>query len=199
MQLRHLNVSGNKIGDEGARVLASAPWRLSHLRAISIGLTSDGARELARSPALAGLISLDLSHNTELGPTGAAALFENPVWRDLRGLSLGSKRTDAKVLDAVATTRGLNGLHSLHLGFCPFGDAGLSALAKWPGLASVRLLDLSYCGIGRAGAEALLASPLRPGANLQLYGNFKIPQSTIERLRKKHGDAVWWSPCNADS
>lgn len=72
-RLRHLNLNGWPLGDDGARALASNPTlgSLTRLLVSGCGIGEKGLGALVRSKRLQGLIELDVSNNTL---TTAAAL-----------------------------------------------------------------------------------------------------------------------------
>jgi Ran GTPase-activating protein (RanGAP) involved in mRNA processing and transport len=72
-----VDLTGNRIGDEGARVLAQSPHtgHLTHLYLDNTGMTDVGARALADSPHLGALEYLSLGDN-ELTEAGVAYLLE---------------------------------------------------------------------------------------------------------------------------
>lgn len=79
--LTNLDLSGNPLGDEGARILAasSRAGQLTHLELERTGLTDRGALALARSPHLGALEYLSLDGN-DLTDAGVAAAREAASW-----------------------------------------------------------------------------------------------------------------------
>ncbi|MGV9312386.1 hypothetical protein ACWDR0_09320 [Streptomyces sp. NPDC003691] len=86
--LEELQLSGGRLGPEGAAGLTAAPFR--RLRVLGLrhcGIGDEGARVLARTPALATLRRLTLDENG-IGDAGALALAESPYLAGLEGLGL---------------------------------------------------------------------------------------------------------------
>jgi uncharacterized protein (TIGR02996 family) len=88
-----LDLSGNRLGPQGARALAESPQvaQLRTLRLRGNRLGVEGVRSLANSPHLARLTNLDLTANL-LGDAGAAVLAESPYLRHLQTLYVGRNR-----------------------------------------------------------------------------------------------------------
>ena len=127
---------------------------LRHLALAGNALSGGGLWELAESPLLGSLDTLDLSRN---------GLF----WRDLRGLTraVRSMGLDALILDGntiedegvpfLVGWGALRDLRHLSLARNRITDQGAHQLAEAPWLASLERLDLSENFIGDAGAQAL--------------------------------------------
>jgi uncharacterized protein (TIGR02996 family) len=136
--LEALDLGFNGLDDSGASALASS-GTLSNLTTLALNdndhITSDGLRQIAESPFLAGLTALDVSGN-DIGESG---------------------------LTAVVTSRAMARLHTFRLNNNPIGDAGAAVLARSPLLARMLKadpkLELRATGIGPAGAAALAACP----------------------------------------
>jgi uncharacterized protein (TIGR02996 family) len=94
--LTTLRLGDNAVGDMGALALAHSP----HLRALAALVLRDnaigdgGAWELARSPFLTRLTALDLAGN-EVGPAGVAALKASPRLTGLTDLNVANQRAPA--------------------------------------------------------------------------------------------------------
>lgn len=100
-RLRHLELQFNAIADEGAAVLASAG--LTYLRRLDLSknrIGPTGTRLLAASPELAGLTHLDLESNP-IGDRGAAALVASPHLGQLVRLTLGSSNVGVAGREAL--------------------------------------------------------------------------------------------------
>jgi internalin A len=138
-----LNLSGNRISDDGARALAA----LTGLTSLDLrlnGIGADGARALA---ALTGLTSLDLRLN-RIGADGARALAA------LTGLTSLDLRQNEISDDGARALAALTNLTSLYLSGNGISADGARALAALTGLTS---LDLSFNEISADGAWALAA------------------------------------------
>jgi uncharacterized protein (TIGR02996 family) len=110
-----LNLSGNPIGDAGARALAETPL-LAGLATLSLDCTRIGHRgveALAASPHLAGLTTLHLASNWIRDP-GLIALAGSPHLRRLTTLTIGDHISD-KGLRALAASPFLDRLCELQI------------------------------------------------------------------------------------
>lgn len=127
--LRHLDLSDNAIGLEGARALAGSAG-LSGLRELWLWQCGIGGQELE-------------------------ALFRDPVWTQLEALSLSSNAVQGAMVDVLGACA--SSLRWLDLENNPLGDRGLAGLAmhRWPAL---EVLELCNVGAGQRGWEALASS-----------------------------------------
>ena len=153
--LTSLYLNDNQIGDEGARVLAS----LSGLTSLDLNhnqIGAEGARVLA---SLSGLTSLDLRYN-QIGAEGARALSS------LSGLTLLDIRNNRIGDEGARALASLSGLTSLHLNHNQIGAEGARVLSSMSSLTS---LDLDGNQIGDEGARAL--SSLSGLTSLRLNDN----------------------------
>lgn len=90
-----LNLEDNRLGDEGAAWLASAPWgALVHLNLSCNEIADAGARALAKAPGLTSLETLNLWCN-EVGEEGQRALGAR--WGALSWLQLADNAPDGPV------------------------------------------------------------------------------------------------------
>jgi uncharacterized protein (TIGR02996 family) len=86
--LTSLDLTGNPIGTEGAVALAGTAWeRLSRLDLWTCGIDNHGVVALAGSPALSGLVHLDLRDNP-IGVDAVRAIARSPHLGGLRHLAL---------------------------------------------------------------------------------------------------------------
>jgi internalin A len=138
-----LDLSDNRIGDEGARALA-ALTSLTSLTLHNTRIGDDGARALA---ALTNLASLNLSYN-RIGEEGARALA---ALTNLTTLNLQQNQIGDEGARALAA---LTNLTTLNLRDNQIGGEGARALAALTKLTS---LDLLYNQIGGEGTRALAA------------------------------------------
>ena len=186
-KLQSLSLSGETIGDAGARMVGAAIEGSTVLRSLAmsnVGLGAGGARVLAPSLAsCSALTSLDLSHNRRVGAQGAAAIAlafvpqarghgsDEHFGSEGVGRSAGGGSKGA----AGAGTGGGQNLTSLSLSHCNVRDGGARALAALLSADTVPLveLDLGSCGVCDAGAKAL-AQAMRATSThrvLRLGGN----------------------------
>jgi uncharacterized protein (TIGR02996 family) len=151
-RLRHLEVSGNPLGDDGLALLASSPV-LAGLEGLifrSNGLDESesvharGMASLATSPTLTSVRVLDLAgHNP--GGAGLVSLAESPVVVGMQRLGLAAKgyKTDEREW-ATAFFRALRDrpIRSLTLSgqFTHPTDAAVAA--RWDGLKRGSFLDI---------------------------------------------------------
>jgi uncharacterized protein (TIGR02996 family) len=156
--LRRLDLYHNKIEPAGAAALARGQFpSLFELRLPDNLLGAEGARALAGSTGLAGLLSLSLSRNN-LGPEGAHALASSSRLDGLRFLHLGSNKIGSAGARALADWSVLAGLLALDLSNNEIDNEGIRALAASPHLANLRELNLSWNKLDAEGVLALAAS-----------------------------------------
>jgi uncharacterized protein (TIGR02996 family) len=167
-----LDLSGNALGTQGARLLA-ASTRLAGLTELDLSgneIGNRGAEALAESPYLAHLGVLRLAANG-LGVVGLRALLASPHLSRLHTLELGGNRLgDAGAIELSHSPR-LGQLVRLGLRNNRLGDAGAAALADAPQTGRLWELDLSYNELTRDGAGAVALAPLcarRPGLAVRL-------------------------------
>ena len=161
-QMQQLRVHHNRLGDKGARWLATKFPALELLDVESAELRASGALTLLSSKQLPRLASLDISRNF-IGDDLAKAIdaVELPALRHLACLSNGLQ---APTASALARAR-LDELRSLDLSENPLRDDALIALAATAGLPKLDVLRLKATGVGVRGLTALAASAL--GARLR--------------------------------
>ena len=88
-QLQQLDISANKLKDEGVKVLASAPkWKVLKVLKLSQNMFGDdGAKAIGESTSLSGLTHLYAGRNY-LGNEGAQAIHESKTLTALKTLVL---------------------------------------------------------------------------------------------------------------
>jgi uncharacterized protein (TIGR02996 family) len=158
--LSSLDLSGNTLGEEAARVLAAGPLMgtLRRLWLAGCGLGVSGIRALASSPALTGLEYLDLSSNYSRA-AGVESLAASPFLTNLSTLVL-DWCADDKGVQALAESPFLKRLSCLGLRHTDLRDDGARALAASANLASLTVLDLGENHrLEVAGVIALANSP----------------------------------------
>jgi hypothetical protein len=160
--LRNLDLSGNRIGPDGAKELAvflKQHRTIDFLDLSGNGIGTDGAEALARALGKA-LRTLDLS-DSDLGDRGAMALI--PALRTSRSLLQLSLRNngivDIAVFNDLADFLSHDPkLEVLDLSENGLGDAGASAISSsLGGNNHLRHLILRKCKVGNAGAKTLAA------------------------------------------
>ena len=174
------------VGDGGVTRLARSPAirRVTRLDLNRCALTKGGARTLATDPAFAGLVTLNLADNQDIGNDGARALWASSTLGGLRGLDLHS--VGAPGLVRALRDPPLAGLARLRIGQNGIGDREAAALAEAPGLGRLTYLDLSGSDIGNDGARALAGSTtLVSLADLHLRFNRIGRSGAIALLRSR--------------
>lgn len=173
------NRAGPGIGDRGVAEIAVAA-SCAHLRGLGFrnnGVTSNGAKALARAVYLDALTELDLDGNAidvagiralaesglrltalrlyrcKVGVAGADAIAESTNLRGLHVLNLYATQIRAQGASAIA--RALPSLAWLDVGKVTIGDA-ITDIVKLPALAR---LEAYKCGIADDGAIAIASSP----------------------------------------
>jgi hypothetical protein len=164
---KHLKVEHEHVGDAVLRLVeAIQPGILEKLELIDVGLTDEGAAQLAQLPQLAQVTSLTLSCN-QLTAKGIEALLQSRYLKHIRQLDLGSRKYNPyysfvepqPVGDEGARILGkshlFGQLQTLHLANAAVGVDGVTALANVENTSKLRILDLSYNPIGFQGCQAL--------------------------------------------
>jgi Ran GTPase-activating protein (RanGAP) involved in mRNA processing and transport len=166
--LRKLDLYGNDLGEEGAKVVADAQSlsRLEALDLASCGLTAASAQYLARSKHLNGLQELSLysaghrvGQENRVGNEGVEALAASPFLKRLRELYLEDNQVSGRGVKALAGSPLLARLTGLDLSRNPIGTVGARVLASSPNAGGLKWLNLKSCAIDDAGAHALAKSP----------------------------------------
>lgn len=169
-----LELSGNTIGDDGVRLLASS--RIGQLRRLYLdrcAISDTGLVQLLAAPCAARLEELSLEDNP-IGRAGVEALAAVAPAR-LRRLNLNNTGVGPIGARILARSRLAASLHDLHLNATHLGDRGVCALAAAP-WQQLRVLSLNRNNIFQEGALALAdARPLRRLATLGLKDNLPGP------------------------
>jgi uncharacterized protein (TIGR02996 family) len=195
-QLISLNLGYNPIGETGAIALARSP-HLQHLERWNLSqtqITEAGFQALAASSTLSTLKELVLAGEGTFTPAAIRYLAESPYLGGLEEVNLSSPDLGAVGAQALARAR-WNRLHTLWLGKCGIGDAGLRALAESPLLGKVTRLWLTDNRIGDEGALALAKSPhVNNLKDLDLRGNRvskEVRQIVRDRFGKRNCRFTW--------
>jgi uncharacterized protein (TIGR02996 family) len=182
------------VGMPASAFLASAPvlFRMAPLRQLKLYGAAAVVEELAASPYLARVTTLDLENN-DLGDEEVQALAASPHLGPLTTLLLWSNRIGDDGARALARSPHLGRLSRLDLSNNLVSDAGIQALATAPLLARLALLDLTKNRISDDGGRALLASPhVGPHTRFDL-GKNPISEAVKEALRTRFaGRADVW-------
>jgi hypothetical protein len=162
-RLRHLDLSRNHLGAEGARRVVgvelpvlehldlSGHWGDSpHYARSDLQPVGDGGAIAVASAGLASLRTVRLSA-VGLGPEGLAALLPLPGLEDLD--------VAGNPIGEPLPLPGWGSLRTVNLADCGLGD---SAVAAFPSEASLVSLSLAYNNFSSDGARALAAWPVLP-------------------------------------
>ncbi len=183
-----------RLGPAGATALAAAPLRHLDLEGHAIG--DEGLEALAAGPALAGLEGLVLGHRRRgepppllIGDRGALAIAASPYLSRLVALELSGHQVGDLGVRLLADSPNVARLDTLDLWGNLVGDAGARALAGSPYLANLRRLNLVANQLTDAGGLALASWPrgARLG-RLNLYPGFSGPVD--QALRDRFGGDV---------
>ncbi len=195
--LASLDLSHNRIGTDGVRLLAASD-SLRGLRALELGMNQvddDGARALAHANWWGQLETLTLSHNqlgdkgvaalasvaapslrmlrlkcNDIGPLGAQALEHPDLVGQLVHLDLRWNRLGAGGAEALAAAAP-GELRTLVLDRNEIGDAGLRALSRSPLMVGLSELCIGRNHIGDRGIQALAQAPCLQLRSLNLWHN----------------------------
>jgi uncharacterized protein (TIGR02996 family) len=163
-RLRTLDLSGNRVGNNGAAILAAAPG-LRGLTALNLRdtkLRGEAGVSLGGSPHLANLTRLNLRGNS-LYDKGVEGLARSEHLGGLTDLDLGwYNNVGPRGAAALAVSVHMARLVSLRLDFNRISERGAVSLADG-GLPQLRSLDVSHNAIGDTAAAALLGSTALPG------------------------------------
>lgn len=185
-ELRELDLTGCRVGDAGAELLANTP-ALKNLRFLDLesnDITGAGASALIASPHLTGLAVLHLNHNpirnlnrTALAgaPQGGLRLIgfhgARLTVRDVGALASSPRLSELVYFDAddnnlpdAAFVRLIQGFGDrapaiLYLTGNSIGEAGIEALTTWPAAANVDMLHLTRNPLATPAAKALAGCP----------------------------------------
>jgi Leucine-rich repeat (LRR) protein len=163
--LTRLDLSSNRIDDEGARALANNEFlvNLTHLNLNTSGISDAGVAALANSRFLTNLTHLGLSDNysRNFGVAGITAIASSPGMVHLTSLGLGLRnnmpyqRPDAAVVRALAEGTSLTGLVSLSLSNRRIGVEGARIIAGSERFRQLVRINLKNNQITNAGVTLL--------------------------------------------
>jgi uncharacterized protein (TIGR02996 family) len=216
-RLRHLNLQENALHSPVIRSLVSIPFtQLEVLDLSSNELGAAAIRQLAESPHMRNLRSLDLGAGHKLSDAEMKALAASPHFGNLRVLGVGFWKLRKRGLEALAAApwagnltkldlmsldsgaqampilaeAPLNSLRWLELGYSELGPKAVTALLEAPWIAGLTHLDLSNNHIGVDGARALAEAPqLDNLVSLNVTRN-KLPEEAGDILRQRFGERV---------
>jgi uncharacterized protein (TIGR02996 family) len=173
-----LDLCGNDLGNGGVNLLVRSPYLgpVEVLDLGFNGLDDVGVGVLAKAATLPNLRALALNDNGQVTGNGVLELAGSPFLGGLESLDLSGNDVNDAGVRAVVESRPLARLHTLRLAGNHIGDGGVAALAGSPLLRRILArdarLDLRSNAIGPAGAEVLARSPTAAAADeLDLTGN----------------------------
>jgi uncharacterized protein (TIGR02996 family) len=183
-RLRALDVSGNRIGDAGVRVLASRP-EFGNLESFTYRgdeidyqmlVHATGAGAMADSATLTRLRALDLG-DQYVGEGGLRRLVNSPNAAGLERLAVEYNDLgdigDGWVSDLTASPH-LGALRELVLCGNRLGPLGAEELARWPHLEHMRFVDLREC-------RAPLGASPPPAERRRTVGDGSAPIADVVR------------------
>jgi len=138
--LKVLNVSWNKIGDEGLEVLASGKWPLlEDLNLVVTNITAAGLELIIDKSDWPNLKKLNVAQNN-IGNKGLEVLMSRN-WPLLEALNLSQTNITAQGLKLVMDKQNWPDLKRLDVSGNQIGDEGLEALVcgKWPFIEDLSL------------------------------------------------------------
>ena len=140
--VRALGLAGNPIRDRGLLALALADWTaLDTLDVSQCGLTGPGVSGFATTPLARRLVSLQMSRNPVVSAGNWRTLAAAPMER-LQRLDLSSPGVTDEVVEALAANAALTRLRVLHLGAANTTDRAARAVLGSPTLRKLKRLRL---------------------------------------------------------
>jgi uncharacterized protein (TIGR02996 family) len=144
-----------------AQEIAKSP-ALRHIRTLDFGdgnrLGNAGVEALMASPHLGNLRKLDLQRNA-LGSTAVRAIARSESAQSIESLELSNNDLYSAAAEEIAFGPALHRLEFLNLGTTRLGDAGVVALARSPQMASLKHLYLNHNDLTDEAALAISRSP----------------------------------------
>ncbi len=172
-KLRELDVSVNRLGNEGVKAL-SRPRAMGGLRRLSlgsVGMGDEGAKWVGSAAAWARVERLDLSRNAMTGD-GLWQALGRGTFAALTDLDVSNNPLGTKALWSVVGSPHFSRLEHLDAAHVRATDLALAALAEAPADASLRGLDLTGNGLTSRSALALAGAPFIRGlTSLDLDSN----------------------------
>lgn len=180
--LRALRLYAQRLGEDGARAIAAAPWaRLEVLHLGANGIGRDGALALIDAPALAGLRDLSLEGNPIPNDRFVEAFTDAAAARLARLERLNLTGTRLTGVDAVVDATHLTRLEALLLGWLELRDTDVARLAAAPHLAGLRKLFIRGGSLTAAAALVLAHATFAESLEL-LDADFGGDPSEIEEV-----------------
>ncbi len=137
--LTSLSLTGTEeIGDVIASLLSEGPLKLERLFAARVGMTDDGAAQIAKSKAFSALRLLALGGNEDLSSEGLMALTKGKNLHNLEHLELNFTGCDDEGLVALADRKLLPKLRRLNVSGIHLQEDTINGLRKRLGDGLVR-------------------------------------------------------------
>lgn len=162
-RLKCLDVSYNRLGDEGWEVIGGAP--LGRLESLWLNATwagRDGAIALAESDRLRRLRVFDMGENP-MPDEGMSRLIDSELISQLEEWYFACTQIGTPTAQRLATSERLTRLQSLVAGCGDFDAEFVEILSRARGLTSLKSLVLLWCNLGNEGLSALSRSHAFPG------------------------------------
>ncbi len=161
-QVRELDLCGNDLGKDGVRVLLNSPHlqTLQSLDLGFNGLDDRAVAALAGASTLPALTALYLNDNGQITSDGIRELARSPFYGGLTRLDISGNDINESGVEAIVASPGLAHLHHLRVIGNRIGDAGVTALARSTLLNRMvqqdRRIELFGNAIGSVGVAELL-------------------------------------------
>lgn len=177
------------LGVKGARAMGGADpgrWpRLRHLGLADCALKDAALRELARSPLLTCVRSLNLRNNG-FGVAGWSAFVASVYLERLEELDVNDATIGEEGARALADSRLRKTLRVLTLRYVELDDDGLAALAR-ADFSALRELRLPVNNLTDRAVDLLKGGWVDRLEVLELSDNSELSADGVEKLRKRFG------------
>jgi uncharacterized protein (TIGR02996 family) len=181
--LLELDVSGNDVGEAGARAVVRGR-AMAHLHTLGLAgchVGDAGVAALVRSDVFPRMLArnphLDLRRNT-IGPAGADALAAHPDLVRVVSLDLGENYLGDRGVTILAESGQLGSVRTLKLARNQLADAGAVALIT-AGMPKLRCLDVSGNRLSPRGVDRLKDAARLRGFALDASGNAAEPTAPV--------------------
>ena len=154
--LTTLDLSGNKILDEGAKIIANTlAWtHLKELKLPNSQIGVQGAQAISNNKVWKFLTLLDLSRNN-IQSQGASSIAKNSIWESLETLNLSSNNIDNEGAMNLGQNQVWTNLKTLDLSHNKIDSVGAEDLSKNASWTSLQTMNLENNRIGEARSFAL--------------------------------------------
>ena len=177
-----VQMSATLFVEKGKALFRLAPT----LRSVRFPNAANETNELAESPFLARLASLDLTQMCTCGycdiDVELRNLFKSKHVKGLRHLNVSRDRVNVPEMRALARSTALANLTSLDLSDNPFGPEGAETLAKSRHLTKLTRLSLAHNNLRDRGANALATAKHFPALTQLELGDNGLSGEGVEAL-----------------